>query len=137
MFSYEPLAKTLKEKDMKVAELADMAGLSKSVLLNKLNGGEYLSPLYLDKICAALDVPIEKVVLWKKGEQNSSERIKINWEKVICRCKERRLSLNELSRLCGLDSSSLYQLKKRDSGVKQRIAGFISKILECDIEDLL
>lgn len=137
MFSYEPLAKTLKEKDMKVAELAEKAGLSKSVLLNKLNGNEYLSALCLDKICTALNVPIEKVVLWKKGEQNSSERIRINWEKVICRCKEKRLSLNELSRLCGLNSSSLYQLKKRDSGVKQRIAGFIAQALECNVEDLL
>lgn len=137
MFSYEPLAKTLKSKGMKVSELAKEAGLTKSILLNKLSGGEYLTIEMLDRICSTLKVPVEKVIEWKEGEQNCSEKIMINWESVICRCSSKGLSLNELSRRCGLNSSSLCQIKKRNGGVKERIAGFIAEALECNVEDLL
>ena len=60
MISYEPLRKTLKEKNMVLSDL-------RGKILNPrtqaaINSGKSVNLSTVEKICLALEVPIEKVV---------------------------------------------------------------------------
>ena len=61
--SYEPLWETLRERDMKKLELKEILS---PAAMKKLQNVEPVSLNVLMKICGFLDVPIEKVVQFKK-----------------------------------------------------------------------
>ena len=61
MISYEPLLKTLDDKQMKVIDLVKKCGLG-SATVAKIRKDEGLSVTSLEKICLFLNVPIEKVI---------------------------------------------------------------------------
>jgi DNA-binding Xre family transcriptional regulator len=65
MISYKPLQHTLIDKGVKKMELVKMVGMSNSTL-SKLNNDEYVALEVLERICLALDCPIEQVVEIKK-----------------------------------------------------------------------
>lgn len=137
MFSYEPLANTLKDRKMSIADLADVTGLRCSMLVSRMNGGEYLSVSQLDKICTALKVPIENVIKWKDGEQNSAERVNVNWQKIYELSSKNNLSINELSKRCRLNSSTLCKTKMRNGSITKQTALLIAKNLNCNLEDII
>ena len=61
MISYKPLWHTLIDKGVKKMELVKMVGMSNSTL-SKLNNDEPVALTVLERICLALDCPIENVV---------------------------------------------------------------------------
>lgn len=61
MISYKPLWHTLIEKDVKKMALVKLTGMS-SGTLSKLNNDEPVALTILEKICLALDCPIESVI---------------------------------------------------------------------------
>ena len=61
--SYEPLWETLSDRDMKKA---DLKAIITPATLKKLQNHEPVSLNVLMRLCEALDVPVEKVVAFKK-----------------------------------------------------------------------
>jgi DNA-binding Xre family transcriptional regulator len=66
MISYNPLWHTLIEKRVKKMELVKLTGMSNGTL-NKLNKDKHVALDVMERICLALDCPIENVVEIKKG----------------------------------------------------------------------
>ena len=66
MISFDPLWKTLEEKSVGKMELREKIGLSKATFA-KLAKGESITLDTVEKICSALEVPIEAVVEIKKS----------------------------------------------------------------------
>lgn len=69
MISYRPLQHTLIDKGVKKMELVKMVKMSSSTLA-KLNNDEYVALEVLERICLALDCPIEQVVEIKKDPED-------------------------------------------------------------------
>ena len=69
MISYKPLQHTLIDKGVRKMELVRMVKMSNSTL-SKLNNDEYVALEVLERICLALDCPIEAVVAIKREEQD-------------------------------------------------------------------
>lgn len=65
MISYNPLWKTLIDKNMRKMDLVKLVGISNGTLA-KLGKNESVSLSILDKICIALDCEISNVVEIKK-----------------------------------------------------------------------
>lgn len=65
MISYNPLWKTLIDKDMKKMDLVKITGISNGTLA-KLGKNESVSLSIIDKICIALDCDISDIVEIKK-----------------------------------------------------------------------
>lgn len=63
--SYKPLWVTLAEKGLKKTYLITAAEISGSTLA-KMGKSEYISLDVLERICSALDVPVEKVIKFEK-----------------------------------------------------------------------
>jgi DNA-binding Xre family transcriptional regulator len=63
MISYEPLRKTLKERNLNISDLRnDHGGFLSTSTVTKLSKDSDIKLSMIDKICSKLDVPIEKVV---------------------------------------------------------------------------
>lgn len=63
MISYEPLRRTLKERNINISDLrTDHGGFLSTSTITKLNKDEVLRMDMLEKICIELNLPIEKVV---------------------------------------------------------------------------
>lgn len=137
MFSYEPLAKTLKDRKMSIADLAETTGLRCSMLVSKMNGGEYLTSEQLDRICSSIQVPIEKVIKWVDGKQNNSERINVNWHRIHELLTSNNLSMCKLSQMCRLSQGALSKAGKRESSISKQTALLIAKNLNCNLEDII
>ena len=60
-FTYKPLFKTLIDKEMTKEQLRQTIATS-SRTITKINKGDYIALEVLDRICTALDVPIEAVI---------------------------------------------------------------------------
>lgn len=65
MISYNPLWKTLIDKDMKKMDLVKITGISNGTLA-KLGKNESVSLSIIDKICISLDCDISDVIEIKK-----------------------------------------------------------------------
>ncbi|MDF1511174.1 helix-turn-helix domain-containing protein [Robertmurraya sp. DFI.2.37] len=65
MISYEPLFKTIEEKETSLIEIENAVRLSSSVTA-KFRKNQHVSLGTIEKICLYLNVPIEKVVAIKK-----------------------------------------------------------------------
>ncbi len=65
MVTYKPLWHTLIDRDMGKMELARRVGMSNSTL-NRLNKGKHVKLEVIERICIALDCPIESVVEIRK-----------------------------------------------------------------------
>lgn len=63
--SYKPLWITLAERGIKKTDLICAIGIAGTTLA-KMGKGEHVSLAVLERICLALDVPIEKVVKFEK-----------------------------------------------------------------------
>ena len=61
MITYKPLWHTLIEKGVKKMELVKLSGISSGTLA-KLNNDKYVALDVIERICLALDCPIENVV---------------------------------------------------------------------------
>ncbi|EGT4969716.1 Cro/Cl family transcriptional regulator [Clostridioides difficile] len=68
MISYNPLWRTLINKNMKKTDLIELIGLS-SATISKMGKNEYIALNVIEKICIALDCNIEDVVEIKKDEE--------------------------------------------------------------------
>lgn len=66
MFSFNPLWKTLIDKNMTKTDLRLQIGISPSTLAT-MSKNEYIAMSVLDKICYFLDCKIEDVIEFKKG----------------------------------------------------------------------
>ena len=66
MISYRPLQHTLIDKGVKKMGLIKLVGMSSSTLA-KLNNDGYVALEVLERICLALDCPIQDVIEIKKG----------------------------------------------------------------------
>lgn len=63
MISYEPLRKTLKERNLNISDLRnDHGGFLSTSTVTKLSKDGDIKLSMIDKICSKLDIPIEKVV---------------------------------------------------------------------------
>lgn len=60
MINFDPLKRTLSEKDMRISDLREY-GVHPDVIA-KINRNELISLLQIERICTVLGVPIEKVV---------------------------------------------------------------------------
>lgn len=65
MISYKPLWHTMIEKSVKKMELVKLTGMSSGTLA-KLNNDKNVALDVIERICIALDCPIEAVVEIKK-----------------------------------------------------------------------
>lgn len=67
MFSFNPLWKTLIDKNMTKTDLRLKTGISPSTLAS-MSKNEYVALSIIDKICNVLDCKIEDVIEYKKGD---------------------------------------------------------------------
>ncbi len=67
MISYEPLYKTLKEKDMTTYKLINQFGLSRS-LLDRLKHNKPITTVTLNDLCKILDCKVEDILVYVKEE---------------------------------------------------------------------
>lgn len=65
MISYEPFFKTLKEKGLKLIDVERGCKFS-SRTINNISNGKYVNLRTIDRICEFLDVPIEKIVEYRR-----------------------------------------------------------------------
>ena len=65
MISYKPLRHTLIEKNVKKMELVKLTRMSSGTLA-KLNNDKHVALDVIERICLALDCPIEAVIEIKK-----------------------------------------------------------------------
>lgn len=87
MFSYEPLFRQLKERNMTNAKFALSAGLDTSII-NLILKGENIPMTALNKICDFLHCGIEDVRLWKdnnvvKNEPTNIDSITQSMDEII------------------------------------------------------
>ena len=68
-FSYKPLLKLLIDRGMRKEELRHAIKAGPSSFAKLSRDGEYVSLELLDRICTALDVPIEAVIEHVKEPQ--------------------------------------------------------------------
>ena len=61
MITYKPLWHTLIEKGVKKMELAEMIGISSGTLA-KLSRDQYVALEVIERICNALECPVEAVI---------------------------------------------------------------------------
>lgn len=65
MISFKPLQHTMIDKGVKKMELVRMVGMSNATL-SKINKNQYIALEVIERICLALDCPIEAVVKIEK-----------------------------------------------------------------------
>lgn len=65
MFKFNPLWKTLIDKNIKKSKMYSDLNISSSVR-TKINNNEYVGMETLNKICAYLDVPIQEIIEWER-----------------------------------------------------------------------
>jgi DNA-binding Xre family transcriptional regulator len=63
--SYRPLWVSLAERGLKKGYLRESLGFS-SATVARMGKNEYVSLEAIDKICSALDVPVEKVISYER-----------------------------------------------------------------------
>ncbi len=67
MISYEPLYKTLKEKNISTYKLINRYGLSRS-LLDRLKHNKPISTVTLNDLCTILKCRVEDIILFKEDK---------------------------------------------------------------------
>lgn len=67
MISYEPLYKTMKEKNISTYKLINTFGVSRS-LIDRLKHNKPISTVTLNDLCAFLDCKVEDIIVYKKDE---------------------------------------------------------------------
>lgn len=65
MISYEPLYKTLKEKNISTYKLINTYGVSRS-LLDRLKHNKPISTVTLNDLCTILQCKVEDILVYKK-----------------------------------------------------------------------
>ncbi len=65
MISYEPLYKTMKEKNISTYKLVNDFGISRS-LLDRLKHNKPISTTTLDYLCTILDCKVEEILIYTK-----------------------------------------------------------------------
>ena len=63
MISYEPLYKTLKQKDISTYKLIQEYGISRS-LLDRLKHNRPISTVTLNDLCSILHCPVEDILIY-------------------------------------------------------------------------
>ena len=69
MISYEPLYKTLKEKNISTYKLVNTYNISRS-LLNRLKHNKPISTVTLNDLCRFLDCRVEDILVYVEEEDN-------------------------------------------------------------------
>ena len=72
--SYQPLWRTLKERNMRKEDLRLAAGLTTNMIAN-MGKGEHISMKTLLRICGALECDISDVIALER-EENSTDNVK-------------------------------------------------------------
>ncbi|MBQ8868990.1 MAG: helix-turn-helix transcriptional regulator [Oscillospiraceae bacterium] len=67
MISYEPLYKTLKEKNISTYKLINQYGISRS-LLDRLKHNKPISTVTLNDLCAILKCRVEDIIIFTEDE---------------------------------------------------------------------
>ena len=67
MISYEPLYKTMKEKNVSTYRLINEFGVSRS-LLDRLKHNKPISTVTLNDLCSFLDCRVEDILIYTKDE---------------------------------------------------------------------
>ena len=67
MISYEPLYKTMKEKNISTYKLINTYNISRS-LIDRLKHNKPISTVTLNDLCTILDCPVEGVLLYVKDD---------------------------------------------------------------------
>ena len=67
MISYEPLYKTMKEKNVSTYKLINEFGVSRS-LLDRLKHNKPISTVTLNDLCTFLDCNVEDIIVYKKDK---------------------------------------------------------------------
>ena len=65
MISYEPLYKTMKEKNVSTYKLINEFGVSRS-LLDRLKHNKPISTVTIDDLCSFLDCNVENILVYIK-----------------------------------------------------------------------
>ena len=65
MITYEPLYKTMKEKNISTYKLINHYGISRS-LLDRLKHNKPITTVTIDDLCKILDCNVEDIVLYVK-----------------------------------------------------------------------
>lgn len=71
MISYEPLYKTLKEKNISTYKLINTYGVSRS-LLDRLKHNKPISTVTLNDLCAFLDCRVEDILVYQKDGEDEN-----------------------------------------------------------------
>ena len=77
IISYEPLYKTLKEKNISTYKLIKQYNISRS-LLDRLKHDKPISTVTLNDLCTILDCKVEDVLVFKKDNKKEIEVRKLH-----------------------------------------------------------
>ena len=73
MISYEPLYKTLQQKNISTYKLINQFGISRS-LLDRLKHNKPISTVTLNDICSFLDCRVEDVLIYKADSKEDKTK---------------------------------------------------------------
>lgn len=135
MISYEPLYKTLKEKDITLAKLSSMIGCeTNSVGVSIRNGN--LSTVVLSKVCQVLKCSISDVIEWTDNSDNTSKelsfRIRIDWNHLNESVRKSGYTLKSIAEKLGLNNTTLNNAKRLDETISKRNLIAICQIINED-----
>ena len=77
MISYEPLYRTMKEKNISTYRLITEFGVSRS-LLDRLKHNKPISTVTLNDLCSFLDCDVSDILVYVPDQERSSARNKSN-----------------------------------------------------------
>lgn len=72
MISYRPLWISIAERGWKKGDLHEKVGLSGATIA-KMGKDEFVALEIIDRICEVMELPLEKVIRYEKGQRNSSQ----------------------------------------------------------------
>ncbi len=70
MISYEPLYKTMQEKNITTYKLIKDYHLSRS-LIDRLKRNKPITTVTLSDLCSILDCPVEKILIYKGDDKST------------------------------------------------------------------
>lgn len=143
MFNGARLREIREQNQMKLAELAQAAGIS-IPYLSSVETGRVKNPNYAvaEKIAGVLGIPVEDLLLPDEGKKRYANRPEREFAVDLNRARairtEQQLSMNEVARRSGLNPSTISILENgKRKGVSFDTLSKLAKVYGCDIEDLL
>lgn len=139
MLSYEPLIKTLHERNITLLGLQKMLGTNTSC--SYLHSPKQTTAS-IARICKVLNCNIEDVVCWVSSTEDikikkgiSTTTYNVNWDKLYKIIKEKKMTVTSVSIAMGKSFNYLPSRRKQGLKCRRKVVDLICQTVGCKLED--